>query len=240
MERCRNYCALHIGHKVATAICVTLALGTSIYVYYYFASLAEEKGLLGVAPWIYGYLRYSSIVFFGIALLTYALTFFNLKATRAILIAAAALVIANLSFALICYFAWKKLLINSYKPLFAKAEYVDIAAACEKSEQCCGWSNEQLVHTQGCEWAVTCDVVMRQQMGGVNMVAFGIGISGALALMIYVLVAHIMLLDTNKDPHTHSRPRTRLANQPYFPDQYLPCHLSHRMALIHHLTITCT
>ena len=192
-------CKLDIGHKVATVICISLALATSVFIYYYFACQIEEKGLLGIAPWIDGYLRWSAIVFFGVALATYILTFFNFKVTRAVLIGCSCVVIADLAFALICYFAWKKLLIGSYKPLFAKAEYVELAAAYEKNEQCCGWTGEDLVHTQGCEWKITCDATMKQQMGGKNMIAFGIAVSGSLALMIYVLVAHILMMGHDSD-----------------------------------------
>ena len=191
---CKSYCRHALDHKVAIAIGSTLSLGTSIFVYYYFASQLDEKGLLGAAPWIEGYLRFSAIAFFLIALVTYALTFLNFKATRLVLTITTSLVIADLAFALICYFGLRSLLINSYKPVFSSTKFVLVAEAYEKSEQCCGWNNDPaLVHTEGCQWEQSCDKVMRAQMGGKNMIVFAVGISLSLALMIYVLVTHILV-----------------------------------------------
>ena len=187
-------CKFALDHKVAIALGSTLSLGTSIFVYYYFASQLEEKGLLGAAPWIDGYLRFSAIAFFVIAITTYALTFLDVNATRIVLTVTTSLVIADLAFALICYFGLRSLLINSYKPVFSSTKFVLVAEAYEKSEQCCGWNNDPaLVHTEGCQWEQSCDKVMRAQMGGKNMIVFAVGISLSLALMIYVLVAHVLI-----------------------------------------------
>ena len=187
-------CKFALDHKVAIALGSTLSLGTSIFVYYYFASQLEEKGLLGAAPWIDGYLRFSAIAFFVIAITTYALTYLDVNATRIVLTVTTSLVIADLAFALICYFGLRSLLINSYKPVFSSTKFVLVAEAYEKSEQCCGWNNDPaLVHTEGCQWEQSCDKVMRAQMGGKNMIVFAVGISLSLALMIYVLVAHVLI-----------------------------------------------
>lgn len=198
-------CKTDLDHKIAITVGATLSLGTSIFVYYYFAAQLEEKGLVGAAPWIDGYLRFSAIGFFIIALITYCMTFLDLDATRIVLTVTTSLVIANLGFALVCFFGWRSLLINSFKPVFASTKFVLVAEAYEKSEQCCGWAKDPLlVHTEGCQWEATCDQVMRSQMGGKNTIVFAVGISLSLAVMIYVLVAHILLLASGIRRH-HQR-----------------------------------
>lgn len=197
-------CGQSIGHKVAVVICVTLSLSAAIFVYYWFAAMVEEKGMLGVYPLVDGYLRYSTMAFFCCAMLTYIMTFFNLKPTRIVLIVISGLVIGNLTFALVGYFACRTWLLKGYKPFFASTKYVLLAEAYEKSEHCCGWTGApELVHTQDCSWNVTCDAMMRREMGGVNLITMSVGVGGALGLMIYVMIAHIWMLGTGHDGYAN-------------------------------------
>jgi len=188
-------CRRKIGHKVAITVCTTIALGTAIFVYYWFAAMVEDKGLLGVMPAVDGYLRWSAVAFFIAALLTYAMTFIPVNPTRIVLIVVSALVILNLTTTLVTYFGLPGFVVRKYRRLFDMTKYLTLAEAYEKSEHCCGWAAAPgLVHTPDCPWNVTCDVAMKAGMGGINIAVMAAGVGGPLALMIYTLIAHVLVI----------------------------------------------
>jgi len=194
MEGCKR----GIGHKIGTVVSVTIALGAAVFVFYYFAAQLEEDGMVGIVPFVDHYLRWSAVAFFGAALLTYVMTFFDLKPTRIVLMVVSGLVLLDLLFALLAFFACRGFLVSKYKRFFDTAKYAIMAEEFEKEGMCCGWTGAlELVHTADCAWNITCDTVMLRRMGGLNTVVFGAGIGGALGLMIYVLVAQILMMQSS-------------------------------------------